>query len=181
MEISMRCNHTIHQEKHHYGWDKSIEPVMSIKAGETITVETIDASGGQLSEKSHEGDLLNLDFEKVNPVPGPIFVEGAEKEDIIAINFLEFAPNMPGWGWIGNIPGFGLLADQFTNPKLYTWKYNPENPVTALYGSYGKVPLKPFCGTIGLALEEKGNHAVVPPRRVGGNLDIRDNCADTTL
>ena len=54
----MRCNHTIHQEKHHYGWDNSIEPLMSIKAGETVTVETIDASGGQLSEKSHEGDLL---------------------------------------------------------------------------------------------------------------------------
>jgi acetamidase/formamidase len=37
-----------------------------------------------------------------------------------------------------------------------------------------KVPLKPFAGTIGLALAEPGHHSVVPPRRVGGNMDIRD-------
>jgi len=43
------------------------------------------------------------------------------------------------------------------------------------------VPLKPFAGTIGLALAEPGLHSVVPPRRVGGNLDIRDLSAGTTL
>ncbi len=177
----MRCNHTIHHKKHHYGWDNSITPVISIKAGETVEVATIDASGGQLSEKSQDSDLLSLDFERVNPVSGPIFVEGAEKGDIISINFLEFSPNDSGWGWTANIPGFGLLADQFTDPKLYTWKYDSKNPVNSLYGLYGKVPLKPFCGTVGLALEEKGCHSVVPPRRVGGNLDIRDNCVGTTL
>ncbi len=43
------------------------------------------------------------------------------------------------------------------------------------------MPLKPFAGTIGLAPAEKGLHSVVPPRRVGGNLDIRDLAAGTTL
>ncbi len=41
--------------------------------------------------------------------------------------------------------------------------------------------MKPFAGTIGNALAEKGLHSVVPPRRVGGNLDIRDLAAGTTL
>jgi len=45
----------------------------------------------------------------------------------------------------------------------------------------GQVALKPFVGTIGTALAEAGSHSVVPPRRVGGNLDIRDNCKGTTL
>lgn len=45
----------------------------------------------------------------------------------------------------------------------------------------GAVPLKPFIGTIGLAMAEMGHHSVVPPRRVGGNLDIRDNAVGTTL
>ena len=44
----------------------------------------------------------------------------------------------------------------------------------ALYGPGGRVPLKPFAGTIGVAPAEPGLHSVVPPRRVGGNLDIRD-------
>jgi acetamidase/formamidase len=43
------------------------------------------------------------------------------------------------------------------------------------------VPLKPFCGTIGLAPAEPGLHSIVPPRRVGGNMDIRDLAAGTVL
>ncbi len=43
------------------------------------------------------------------------------------------------------------------------------------------MPLKPFAGTIGNAPAEAGHHSVVPPRRVGGNLDIRDLAAGTTL
>ena len=48
-------------------------------------------------------------------------------------------------------------------------------------GCAGRVPLKPFAGTIGNALAEPGLHSIVPPRRVGGNLDIRDLAAGTTL
>ena len=51
----------------------------------------------------------------------------------------------------------------------------------ALFSPMGRVPLKPFAGTIGLAPAEPGLHSVVPPRRVGGNLDIRDLSAGTVL
>ena len=44
-----------------------------------------------------------------------------------------------------------------------------------------RVPLKPFCGTIGLAPAEPGLHSIVPPRRMGGNMDIRDLSAGTEL
>jgi len=50
-----------------------------------------------------------------------------------------------------------------------------------LYGPGGRVPLKPMCGTIGLAPAEPGQHSIVPPRRVGGNMDIRDLAAGTEL
>jgi acetamidase/formamidase len=50
-----------------------------------------------------------------------------------------------------------------------------------MYGPGGRVPLKPFCGTIGLAPAEPGLHSIVPPRRVGGNMDIRDLSAGTEL
>jgi formamidase len=175
----MACNHTIHKHAHHFGWDNSIDPVLSVLPGQTIEVETIDASGGQLGPGSTLDDLAKLSFDHVNPVTGPIFVEGAEPGDAVAITFLDFKPS--GWGWTANIPGFGLLADQFTDPALHIWKYNPAAMEPALYGPGGKVPLKPFVGTIGLALAESGSHSVVPPRRVGGNLDIRDNSVGTTL
>lgn len=175
----MACNHTIHNHAHHFGWDNSIEPVLRVSPGETIEVETIDASGGQLGPESTLDDLNNLSFERVNPVTGPISVEGAEPGDAVAVTFLDFKPS--GWGWTANIPGFGLLADQFADPALHIWKYDAVAMEPALYGPGGKVPLKPFVGTIGLALAEPGTHSVVPPRRVGGNLDIRDNAVGTTL
>jgi len=175
----MNCNHTIHSHQHHFGWDNSLEPVLSIASGQTIEIETIDASGGQLNDNSSLSDLLNLSFDQVNPVTGPVFIEGAEPGDAISIRFLDFKPS--GWGWTANIPGFGLLADQFKEAHLHIWKYDVASMAHALYGPGGKVPLKPFCGTVGLALAEPGHHSVVPPRRVGGNLDIRDNAVGTTL
>lgn len=175
----MACNHTIHQHQHHFGWDNSITPVLSITPGQTVEIETVDSSGGQLNDGSGLDDLSALSFDAVNPVTGPIFIEGAEPGDAVAITFLDFKPS--GWGWTANIPGFGLLTDQFPDPALHIWKYDPVSMAPALYGPGGKVPLKPFVGTIGLALAETGNHSVVPPRRVGGNLDIRDNAVGTTL
>ena len=43
------------------------------------------------------------------------------------------------------------------------------------------MPLKPFCGTIGVAPAAPGLHSIVPPREVGGNMDIRDLSAGTVL
>jgi len=173
------CNHTIHKHNHHFGWDNSNAPVLTAKPGETIEIETIDSSGGQLAADSTLEDLAKVSLEGINPVTGPIYVEGAEPGDAIAVTFRDFKPS--GWGWTANIPGFGLLADQFPDPRLHIWKYDANTLKPALFGPGGAVPLKPFCGTVGLALKEPGLHSVVPPRRVGGNLDIRDNAVGTTL
>lgn len=175
----MSCNHTIHKHQHHLGWDNTIEPALSVSPGHTIAVETIDASGGQLHAKATLDDLKALDFDKVNPVTGPIYVEGAEPGDTIAVTFQAF--HASGWGWTANIPGFGLLADDFPDAALHVWTYDTGLAKPAVFAPFGQVALKPFVGTIGLALAEAGQHSVVPPRRVGGNLDIRDNCLGTTL
>lgn len=175
----MTCNHTIHKHAHHLGWDNSIPPILTVVPGETIAVETIDASGGQLHAAATLDDLKALDFEKVNPVTGPVFVDGAEPGDAVAITFLDFDPS--GWGWTANIPGFGLLADDFPEAALHIWHYDTGLAKPAAFSACGKVPLRPFVGTIGLAPMEKGPHSIVPPRNVGGNMDIRDNCRGTIL
>ena len=147
--------------------------------GETVELETVNSSGGQLSPASTLADLPALDFAKVNPVTGPVYVDGAEPGDALKVTLLSFAPS--GWGWTANIPGFGLLADQFPEPALHMWKYDPSSLAPAMYGPGGRVPLKPFAGTIGLAPAEPGLHTIVPPRRCGGNMDIRDLAAGTEL
>lgn len=162
--------HTIHQQ--HYGWDNSFAPAARIAPGESLEFDVSDASAGQLCETSTVGDVARLDFARVNPVAGPVFVDGAEPGDILKVTLLSFIPS--GWGWTANIPGFGLLADEFKEPALHLWRYDPKTLSPALFGRWGKVPLKPFTGTIGLAPAEPGVHSIVPPRRVGGNMDVRD-------
>ena len=171
--------HTIHQHQCHFGWNRDNPPVVRIASGETIEFHPVDSSGGQLTPASTVADIASLDFGKVNPVAGPVYVEGAEPGDAIKVTLLDFAPS--GWGWTASIPGFGLLADQFRDPALHIWKYDAHSLAPAMYGPGGRVPLKPFCGTIGLAPAEAGLHSIVPPRRMGGNMDIRDMSAGTEL
>jgi acetamidase/formamidase len=173
------CNHTIHKVDHHFGWNNANAPVLRVAPGESVEFETVDSSGGQLKRDSTVAAVASLDFGKINPVTGPVFIDGAEPGDAIKVKILGFSPS--GWGWTANIPGFGLLADQFTDPALHIWRYDTGSMSPSAYGPGGKVPLKPFCGTIGLAPAEAGNLSIVPPRRVGGNMDIRDICEGTEL
>ena len=175
----MASSHTIHRHRHHFGWDNANLPVLEVGPGDTVEFETVDSSGAQLSASSTLANLAALDFGKVNPVTGPVRVAGAEPGDALKATILSFQPS--GWGWTANIPGFGLLADQFPEPALHIWKYDPSSLAPAVYGPGGRVPLRPFAGTIGLAPAEPGPHSIVPPSRWGGNMDIKHLRAGTTL
>jgi acetamidase/formamidase len=143
------CDHGLHKTIHHFGWDRSNTPALTVASGETVEFETVDASGGQLTPNSTSADIARMDFSRVNPVTGPVFVFEAEPGDAIKVTILGMAPS--GWGWTANIPGFGLLADQFEEPALHLWTYDVATMAPSAYGPGGRVPLKPFCGTIGLA------------------------------
>lgn len=170
-------SYTIHAHSHHFGWDNTIEPVQTVAPGETVSFGCLDSSAGQLTPESNAADLARLDVQRVNPVTGPIRIDGAEPGDILRVEIEAFEPS--GFGWTANIPGFGLLADQFTDAALHVWGLDA--PRAALYGKAARIPLRPFAGTIGVAPAEAGFHSVIPPRRVGGNLDIRDLVAGTVL
>jgi len=174
-----KAAHTIHAQRHHFGWDNANAPALTVAPGETVEFDTVDASGAQLTPGSTVADVGALDFARVNPVTGPVYVDGARPGDALKVTIEAFVPS--GWGWTANIPGFGLLADQFTEPALHLWTYDPGSLAPAMYGPGGKVPLKPFTGTIGVAPAAPGLHGIVPPRRVGGNMDVRDLAAGSEL
>lgn len=175
----MQTARTIHSGQSHFGWDNSIAPVLTVEPGTDVQLELNNASGGQLSKDSKPSDLVDLDFAKVNPVTGPVYIDGAEPGDAIRITLQGFEPSSK-WGWTALIPGFGLLADEFPEPALRISQYESLEQ-SALFADVASVPLRPFAGTIGLAPAEPGSHSVVPPRRVGGNLDLRDLSAGTVL
>lgn len=168
---------TLHD--HHHGWDNALPPQIRVKPGEQIEFACRDSGNGHFTAGSTVEDVLSMPFDNINPVTGPVYVENAEPGDILKITIDRFAPS--GFGWTANIPGFGLLADQFEAPSLVTWQYETTLSKPAAFGDWARVPLKPFAGTIGVAPAESGLHSVVPPRPVGGNLDIRDLNAGSVL
>lgn len=159
-------------------WDNSIEPALEIESGETVEIQCGDASGGQLTADSTTEDVRRLDLARVNPVTGPVYVKGAGPGDVLAVEILELVPQQ--WGWTALIPGFGLLPNEFPDPWLRISQVDADRGVVR-FGDSVMLPYLPFPGTIGVAPDEPGEHSVVPPRRWGGNMDIKHLRSGVTL
>jgi len=171
--------HTIHRHSCHHAWDNTLKPVVTVAPGEGVSFDVTDASSGQVTPASTAAVFANYDGSRVNPVTGPVYIDGAEAGDVLVIRLESYAPS--GWGWTANIPGFGLLADDFPEASLLHWNYQPDGSAPLLFGDLAEIPLAPFAGTIGVAPAEPGVHSIIPPRRVGGNMDVRDLVAGSIL
>lgn len=176
----MTCGgHTIHRHQHHCVWDKTIAPVLRIAPGETVTFDVQDASCGQVTPETGADVFATYDNDLVNPVTGPVLVDGAAPGDALVVRLEDYRPS--GWGWSAIIPGFGLLVDAFTTAAMRHWHYAPDGSSPLLYGEMARIPLAPFAGTIGVAPSAPGSHGIIPPRRMGGNMDIKDLVAGSVL
>lgn len=162
---------TIHDfhDHSHIGWDNSLKPIAEVDSGQVVSFEIVEASGGQFTRHSTVEDVKSLDFGKVNPTVGPLYIKGAQPGDTLEVEILNF--EHLDWGWTAIIPGFGLLADEFTEPDIKIFDLKNRNTTEFLDGI--QLFTKPFPGTIGVALPEDGHFNVVPPRKNGGNMDIR--------
>jgi acetamidase/formamidase len=168
--------HELRSDAFAYAWDNSLEPALEVESGETILLHVRDASDEQLGPASTAADVAALDFSKVNPVSGPVYVKGAAPGDTLAVELLEF--ESPTWGWTAIIPGFGLLADEFPDPWL---RISEVEEGVVRFSDRVTLPFRPFPGTLGVAPADPGAHSVVPPSRWGGNIDTKHLTPGTTL
>jgi len=161
----------IHRNQWHLSWDHSIPPIATIHTGETVSFDLLDASCGQIRADSTVDAIRTLDFSQVDQVNGPIYVEGAAPGDTLEVEFLDVQP--ADWGWTAIIPGFGLLAGDFPEPALKTWRLEGGASGWAEFAPGIRIPLAPFCGEIGLAPGRAGAFSTIPPYRHGGNMDTK--------
>ncbi len=136
----------------------------------------LDASGGQVKPGATVEDFLAIDRNKIHALTGPIRIDGAESGDVLEIQVLQVEHR--GWGWTSVIPGLGFLKDRFREPYLFHWTLDPE--ISRSLGS-AIVPLRPFCGVMGVAPAEDGEFRTRPPGPFGGNMDVRELCTGATL
>ena len=202
-------------ESGHNRWHPGIEPRARVRAGQAITLECRNgmnlALAGPAARPVTGADIEALDLGDPHALTGPVWVEGAEPGDVLAVEIVEIEAGPRGVTPI--IPGFGALADLFPVAHCVNWTLaggvarSPELPGVA-------VPAGLFPGVIGVApsperlvefarreaeLAARGGAVAaaapgravpawatdglrtIPPRELGGNMDTRGIVVGSTV
>jgi amidase len=166
------------QGKYHYTMGPYSDPVLHIKPGDRVVVETRDAFEGAIkTEQDSIVDKLKLPF--LNPQNGPIMVEGAEKGDVIAVYIESMVPRGHNpRGTCCMIPDFGALTGTY-----YTATLNDPLPEVirkinvdekwVYWSDRVTLPYKPHIGTLSCSPEIDSINSLTPDNH-GGNMDLPD-------
>jgi len=191
----------------HGYWDNSTKPVLHIKSGDVVHVET----GTHLMSKMVPGatieDWMGWYQEVINEtqetyfypdettgaakkkkgaghhhLTGPIYVEGAQPGDMLQVEILDIDPGAYGFNLnpTTSFMKLGVLADDYPQGKV-RWYSVDRRSMSYEFLPGIRVPVKPFPGTIGVELPEKGMWSNVPPGKHGGNMDNKDMVAGTVF
>ncbi len=91
--------------------------------------------------------FLAVDLSLVHPMTGPVYIEGAERGDTLAVTLVDIEPDEYGYTVIA--PGFGFLRDIFTEPYVVNWRLSRTHAVSD--GMPGiAVPYEAFLGSVGV-------------------------------
>lgn len=165
---------TIPNDKVIYKFSPEMKAVESISPGEIIKVETNDCFYQQIF--SEEQVLNEIDYDRLNPATGPIYVKGAQPGDLLKVKILDIKVKDKGVAAV--VPDEGVLGDQVTKPIIRV--IGIENGYALFHGV--KIPIKPMIGVIGVApAKEEGIWATDSPWKHGGNMDTKDIKAGATL
>ena len=173
-----KIDYKLDQTQTHNKFSKTIKPVLTVKSGSVIEVLTEEATDGQFNLNSTAEDVKNLKFDPIHPLTGPVYVEEAEPGDILAVTLHKI--ELGDWGWTAIAPGFGFLADQFTEAKIKTFKLG-KNKKSVSFNENIEIPLKPFPGVMGVAPDTEELLSTIPPRANGGNMDDPNIVEGTTV
>lgn len=156
------------RDQTHNKFSRNIPPVLRVPSGSVIEAETEEASDEQIHMDSDVQDLVGKDSNLIHPLTGPVFVEGAEPGDVLAVTIHQV--EIGDWGWVAISPGFGLLADEFSDPYLRTFQLG-KSVKSIKFSDKIDIPLRPFPGVMGVAPDTEEMLSTIPPRANGGNMD----------
>ena len=145
-------------------------PDLTVTSGAVVQIFTKEASDGQITLETTAAELATVDFGLIHAHTGPFAVEGSEPGDLLAVTIHEAEVQGPGWS--GIFPGFGFLADEFTEPWLRSFDLEP-GATEARFNDRITLPLAPFPGVLGVAPATDEMLVTIPPRDNTGNMDNR--------
>ncbi len=158
-----------------YTFGPYAEPIARVACGETVVIHTIDAFGDRLVSEDQKPSAILGPY--LNPQTGPIYVEGAEPGDTLAVTIEAIEPTRD-WAVSVFVPYFGgLTATKFTRllheplPEK-VWLYRLKDGWLE-HNERLRFPWRPFMGTVDTAPELEALSALTPFDH-GGNMDVPD-------
>ncbi len=184
---------TLTPERVHWGYyDSRVSPVLRVRSGDRVRVETMVAGGLQrlrlagATEAEIPEPLKVIESRVtergpgVHPMTGPIFVEGAEPGDTLEVRIVTIEFLHP-FGVVAFNPGGGVLPDEFPYAHFRLLRWKPAD-TSVEFRPGVSLRLAPFFGSIGVAPPPLvGRISSRPPGWHGGNLDNKDLVAGSTL
>ncbi len=125
----------------------AIPTVARAKPGDFIVFHTRDALDSDLDLESTPDDVTAVDLNLVHPMTGPVYIEGAERGDVLAVTLIDIEPDEYGYTVI--VPGFGFLRDLYPDPFIVNWKLSRSHAVSDQMPGV-RVPMAAFMGSVGV-------------------------------
>ncbi len=159
-----------------------LAPVLSLRSGDTVTTETIDAAGFDKNGiKRQKGG---------NPLTGPFYIENALPGDVLAVTLINVSLNRSSAftteSFVSRSLPKSILKDS-KKVRLIRWKLDTLSGYATLDTAYEhlrefRIPLKPFLGCVGVAPSNRKDEILsFFPGPFGGNLDFSGICKSSTL
>ena len=163
-----RSDFIITEEHNQDRFGNDIPPVISVPSGSIIEAYTVKHKAErQIVDTDPDAGLKGDEYFPFW-FTGPVYVENAHPGDVLAVTILEI--EVTDYGWIALFPGFGLLADDFTEPIVKTFPIT-QNSQFAQFSENISVPLNPFLGVMAVAPDTDTLKSAIEPREFGGNMD----------
>ncbi|MGX4686984.1 acetamidase/formamidase family protein [Vagococcus sp. JNUCC 83] len=163
----------ISKENSIYAMDKKNKPVLTIKSGEQVTFETFDCFTNQIDREDYLFD--RLDWDRINPATGPVFVVGAEVGDTLKVSIKKI--KFKGKATMYTGPDAGVLGDELTENTIRI--LDIENNQLKFTDTIN-IPINKMIGVIGTA-PKSGSVSCGTPDSHGGNMDCKEITEGTDL
>jgi formamidase len=195
----------------HNRWHPDLEPIAEIEPGEEIRLECEEGLGGQFTRESTHEDVGRANLGLGHPLTGPVYVEGAEPGQTLEVEFVSYEAAdygntavIPGFGfladlfpepylvkwdvadgiaWSEELPGVTVPDEMFagvvgvapSHERMEAFRAREEalrergQPVA---DSFPEAAVPP---------EAARGLRTIPPRELGGNMDVRQLVAGSRL
>jgi len=142
--------------------NKENEPVLTVDSGANVIFETQDCFSGEVQTEADT--ISSIDFSKVNPATGPLYIKGAEVGDALKVTIRRIT--LDDQGAVLAAPGLGMFAEEIEKEETVIGEVTED----ATFYKGHKIPLRKMVGVIGTAPAGEGVNTGTPHDH-GGNLD----------